>query len=601
MAQKQLKEKIDYITKGTIIDVYGFTEQMIDEFLPPPLLRRNPHYSCAPQMKLWDRKVVESTLQTPECKAAIERLKARKRKKEESQQKIQSLLMGFDYEHMLKYARTLSRQIILHVGPTNSGKTYQAIQALKKAKTGAYLGPLRLLALEMFDTLNSDGYPCSLLTGEEAIDVPFAGLCASTIELCDYNMCYDTVVIDEAQLIADPFRGANWTKAILTVKAKELHVCLAPEALPLIEGMIKSFDGKYRIEHHERLTPLVFSGVFRGLDDVQPGDALITFSRKGVLGIAAELERKGIQASVIYGALPPSSRRDEVRRFTNHETKVVVATDAIGMGVSLPIKRVIFCTTQKFDGKTMRTLDIGEIKQIAGRAGRFGIYDRGEVLTMENPHIVKMALQTTTPEIDTFTIPFPEESLSSTYSISTLLKEWAKLPQSDIFVRANMEEAKTLYDRIKGLNLGVDKARTFQFITCPVDTHNEGLVSYWAECCKALSMGNPVPDPHFGTYTLEGCENRYKALDIKHQLLRKVGIEDDSIKEKEELCKKINAFLIKNKSGFLRRCSCCNQPLPINYSYGMCEDCYNRQRTFRGGWDDDDDDFQFIPKRKNRR
>lgn len=453
-----------------------------------------------------------------------------------------------------------------------------------------HLGPLRLLALEMFDTLNADGYPCSLLTGEESIDVPFAGLCASTIELCNYSMCYDTVVIDEAQLIADPFRGANWTKAILSVKAKELHICLAPEALPLIEGMIKSFGGTYQVEHHKRLTPLSFSGIFRGLDDVQQGDALITFSRKSVLGIAAALERKGIKASVIYGALPPSSRRDEVRRFANHETKVVVATDAIGMGISLPIKRVIFCTTKKFDGKSRRPLNIGEIKQIAGRAGRFGIYDQGEVLTMEDPYIVEKALNAETPEIHTLTIPFPEESLASDWSISTLLKEWAKIPPSKLFVRANMEESKILYDRIKGLNLGIDKARAFQFITCPVDTRNENLVNYWVNCCKALASGNPLPDPPFGTRSLEDCENHYKALDIRHQLLRKVGVEDDSIQEKEELCKKINEFLVKSKSGFLRRCSCCNRPLPINYSYGMCGDCFAEMQYRR---DFEADEFYF--------
>lgn len=98
MEQKQAKGKIEYITKSTLINTYGFTEQLIDEFLPSPVLKRNPHYACAPRMKLWDRNLVESVLQTSECKAAFERLKEKRQKREASHQKIQSFLMEFDYQ-----------------------------------------------------------------------------------------------------------------------------------------------------------------------------------------------------------------------------------------------------------------------------------------------------------------------------------------------------------------------------------------------------------------------------------------------------------------------------------------------------------------------
>lgn len=45
-------------------------------------------------------------------------------------------------------AQSMKRRFILHIGPTNSGKTYQALERLKLAQNGVYLGPLRLLALE---------------------------------------------------------------------------------------------------------------------------------------------------------------------------------------------------------------------------------------------------------------------------------------------------------------------------------------------------------------------------------------------------------------------------------------------------------------------
>ena len=99
---------------------------------------------------------------------------------------------------MFDEGKLYKRKFYLHVGPTNSGKTYQALQALRKASSGVYLGPLRLLALEVCETLNYDGIPCDLLTGEEAIEVPGANITASTIELCDYQKHYEVAVIDEA-------------------------------------------------------------------------------------------------------------------------------------------------------------------------------------------------------------------------------------------------------------------------------------------------------------------------------------------------------------------------------------------------------------------
>jgi ATP-dependent RNA helicase SUPV3L1/SUV3 len=124
---------------------------------------------------------------------------------------------------------------------------------------------------------------------------------------------------------------------------------MAPEALRYIEGLIKKFSDQYSIVRHERLAPLRYGGTCRGYQDLRPDDALICFSRKSVLSTAALLEKNGFRASVIYGALPPEARRNEVRKYTSGETNIVVATDAIGLGISLPIKRVIFAETEKYD------------------------------------------------------------------------------------------------------------------------------------------------------------------------------------------------------------------------------------------------------------
>ena len=507
-----------------------------------------------------------------------------RQKKSRKNKEIVSFLRQFDIEEYRLRAKEMDRRFILHIGPTNSGKTYDALQALKNARTGAYLGPLRLLALEMFDTLNMQNVRCELLTGEEFIRVPGAQITASTIELCDFNKRYDVAVIDEAQLIADPHRGGSWTKAIFLVNAAEVHICLSPDAEHVICRILDGFEAEYEVYRHDRLAPLGFSGQLKDMSEVEDGDAVIVFSRRAVLATAAELQQLGKKASVIYGALPPASRREEVRKFAAGENTVVVSTDAIGMGISLPIKRVIFRELTKFDGEDDRTLLDSEIRQIAGRAGRYGIYDRGEVLTLADPEIVKKALQRTGKQIRTVTIPFPREAIETGYSFRRLFDEWEKLPFIPGFIREDMTEAAFLLGELGDtLARQLDRKLLYELITCPVDVKNEDLVLYWLECCIAIIVDAVPEEPMFDTETLEGCELQYKALDVRHQILRRIGIEDPRMDEKLELCEKINQLLLTDKRNFQKRCRRCGRALPAMYPYGICDRCFRQMRGYGRG------------------
>lgn len=573
------KEK--FYTIEDIKEQYGLSEELVRRYFRKPRPRLI-NVNGRPVEKLtWNRAQVVKGLSNPELQKAKVR-EDKERKRAEKAQVYRDYLDQFDLENLRSYAESLNRHFILHIGPTNSGKTYDSIQALMRAESGLYLGPLRLLALEMFDSLNWQNCPTNLLTGEESIEIYGAEHTASTIELCDYSRRYDVAVIDEAQMITDDFRGDKWAKAIYCVNAYEVHVCLAPEAEYLICDILDSFDAEYEIVRHERLAPLKFRGIFRNLKETQPGDALIVFSRKAVLAVAAELEQLGIMASVIYGALPPASRREEVRRFASGETTVVVATDAIGMGISLPIKRVIFCETTKFDGIGMRRLKSGEIKQIAGRAGRFGIYDLGEVLTMENEDLIKNALDVPEEQVRRLTLPFPSEAVDNCdLPLDELMLEWNCLPKEELYDRANMSDSIVLYKHLKAIANKLDRRLLYMLITCPVDIKDERLITYWRECCYSIFRNRHLPEPFAGTDTLEECELRYKELDVRHQLLRRTGVEEDRMAEKQYLCEKINAFLEKDKDKYLKRCSRCGKMLPSTSSFGICDRCYRRQTE---GW-----------------
>ena len=280
-------------------------------------------------------------------------------------------------------ARRMERKFYIHLGDTNTGKTYNAMQRLKEARSGVYLSPLRILALENFERLNNEGVICNLSTGEEEVIKEGATHVSSTIEKANIKKQYDIAVIDEIQMIDDSQRGDAWTRALLGIPASEIHICGALNSKKLLIKILEDCNEEYEIKEYKRNTPLEVEKADFNVDNVMEGDAIVLFSKKKVLEMAKTYSEKGIKASIIYGDLPPEVRKKQYDQFINKENKIVITTDAIGMGVNLPIRRVVFVNTKKFDGEEFRELKSQEVKQIAGRAGRKGIYEVGYVATIK--------------------------------------------------------------------------------------------------------------------------------------------------------------------------------------------------------------------------
>lgn len=577
---KSKKNKVNLLTRQQVIKRYGITKKLIQQYFPKPeIIHVRGRGGSWWTMEGWPEDAAERAVQHPEIQKLIrERLETETR--ERQLREIAELYDSFSPESYVERARSLHRIFILHVGPTNSGKTYDAIEDLQTHTPGTYLGPLRLLALEMFDKLNEAGVPCSMLTGEESIPVEGAEVVSSTIELCNFNTRYKTAVIDEAQLIADRERGAAWLKAICLVNAEAVHICMAPEALPFIEKLITSFGDPYNVVQHKRLAPLQYAGQCRGYRDIRPDDAVICFSRKNVLSTAAILEKQGFHASVIYGALPPEARRNEVRKYLSGENNIVVATDAIGLGISLPIKRVVFAETQKFDGKEFRPLTTAEINQIGGRAGRYGLHEYGEVLTIGGDQLIAERLGQKVKPIRQACIGFPREVLATDYPMDLLLLAWDKMPKASEFVRESMQDARILLKHMRKKITPENRELVYDLITCPVDTRSEELIIYWARCAEAILKNRRVPAPYFGDETLQECELQYKAYDIRHQLLRRIGEEDDCTAERKAICDRIAELMKVSKEQYIRRCRSCGKELPIGAMFNYCDRCH-AERIFR--------------------
>ncbi len=490
-------------------------------------------------------------------------------------------LMGAEPERQYPEARGMKRHFILHIGPTNSGKTYQALQRLRQAYRGIYLGPLRLLALEVYDRMMASGIPCSMITGEETIRTPGSFVQASTVEILDIREVYDIAVIDEAQMMADENRGSYWTRAILGIRAEEIHVCCSGTAEGLLVRMIQRCGDTYDIVRHERNTKLEFIPERYDMNqDVEPGDALIAFSKKNVLAIAAALEGRGIKASVIYGNLPPQTRQEQVRLFTEGINQVVVATDAIGMGINLPIRRIVFMNTVKFDGTDKRRLRAEEIRQIAGRAGRYGYYDTGYVQSALDIEYIGRKLEEPFYPLKKARIGFPEVLLDIDMELDEIIEAWEKTRNLPMYDKISMAESIKKYRYLKNyrkkLSYMDDRKFVLSLITCPFDVKDKEVLKLWLKYCENPEQQRDCPMLPYD-FSLEGLESYYKQLDLYTQFSGRMnwGIDREEVASNREWAQhEIGELLKEDKGQFEKKCRSCGKPLPWDYAYPICEHCF---------------------------
>ncbi|KAK7366572.1 hypothetical protein VNO80_08565 [Phaseolus coccineus] len=382
-------------------------------------------------------------------------------------------------------ARKKHRRVIMHVGPTNSGKTHHALKQLESSASGVYCGPLRLLAWEIAKRLNKAQVPCDLITGQEREEVDGANHKAVTVEMADVSADYQCAVIDEIQMIGCTTRGYSFTRALLGIAADELHLCGDPAAVPLIQEILKITGDEVEVQFYERLSPLIPLNVPLGsFSNVRNGDCIVTFSRQEIYRLKKRIEKEGKHlCSVVYGSLPPETRTRQASMFNDasSEFDVLVASDAIGMGLNLNISRIIFSTTKKFDGFEVRDLTVPEIKQIAGRAGRYGSnFPEGEVtcLDEEDLPLLHSSLNSPSPILEragllpTFDLMYMYSRLhprNGFYQILAHFLDNAKLSENYFIV--NCEQLLKVAAVIDELPLGLHEK--YLFCISPADMDDE--------------------------------------------------------------------------------------------------------------------------------
>ena len=260
------------------------------------------------------------------------------------------------------------KKITAILGPTNTGKTHLAVETMLGYESGILGFPLRLLAREIFDKcVDKVGQEkVALITGEEKIIPKSPKYYICTVESMPQNIMVDFVAIDEIQMCSDHERGHIFTERLLNARGDKLTMFLGSST---IKHVITSLIDNVEFVDRERYSKLTYSG-YKKISRLNPKTALIAFSVDEVYAIAELVRRQKGGAAIIMGSLSPKTRNSQVKLYQSGDTNFLVATDAIGMGINMDIDNVSFTNLKKFDGKKTRQLNISEISQIAGRAGR---------------------------------------------------------------------------------------------------------------------------------------------------------------------------------------------------------------------------------------
>ncbi len=527
--------------------------------------------------------IYEQDLEERERKKAKE-LAEIERKKAEEERMLEDI---FGREYSASTGRNI--RYVLHIGETNTGKTHHALERMKQVSNGLYLAPLRLLALEVYDKLNKEGIRCGLKTGEEEKDVDGASHLACTVEMFYEKSFYDIIVIDEAQMIADRDRGFSWYKAITKANANEVHIIGSRNCKEMIVQLLG--DSEIEIHEYYRDIPLLVEKKEFNIKHTKKGDALVCFSRRRVLETASKLENDRHSVCMIYGSMPPETRKKQMERFINGEATVIVATDAIGMGLNLPIRRIVFLENEKFDGVRRRRLTSQEVKQIAGRAGRKGIYDVGKVAFTKDIRYMKRILEQEDVLISKFAIA-PTSAIFERFQkyyrdLSKFFELWHKFESPKGTRKASLSEERELYAHIRDTEVEarLSMMDLYGFLHMPFSKKDPELIQQWRETMFSIIKRKELPEPVVKRDTLEELELSYKALGLHLLFLYRLDRATEALyweRIRQELSNEVHERLKTDVKTLTKKCKRCGKILPWDFHFQICDACHAARKRRNG-------------------
>ncbi|SFV55063.1 Helicase-like [hydrothermal vent metagenome] len=585
--KSKTKADFDYVIERLEDELYDLSEglELDDSVIERHILQFiEPHIVSSHSLKI--REKIRKRIHYHFLEY-IRPLKAKKKKEELLAKTIR------DFKSLFPIARLLKREIIFHVGPTNSGKTYEALQHLQRADTGYYLAPLRLLALEGYENLKAQGVPVSLITGEEEIIDEESTHISSTIEMMNASVEVDVAVIDEIQMIDDRDRGWAWANALIGVPAKKVVLTGSINALQAVIELCEYLDEPLEVIHFERKNELKLLKYPTSIKTIESGTAVVAFSRRDVLGIRQRLSGK-YEVSVVYGNLSPEVRREEARRFRDGESEVLVATDAIAMGLNLPIKTLLFSKDNKFDGLRRRELLPTEVAQISGRAGRYGFEEVGYIGALDDKTLETIQTKFYSP-LPSLKLPFSVMAslehvmligdILETENLSIILNFFAENMEFEgPFVAANIDSMLEIASIVSEYKL--DLKTRFHLACAPASISSPYIESVFHRYIKQLEAGRAVEYipprdlPKFAQTNemMLNAEDRVREISLYLWLSFKFGELFPDIQKALDARVRLNNYIEASlkQGNFVKQCNRCGKHLDFTYRFSICDSCFSK-------------------------
>ncbi|MHB1243956.1 MAG: helicase-related protein [Gaiellaceae bacterium] len=516
-------------------------------------------------------------------------------------------------EIVLPTRRFEPEAVVAHVGPTNSGKTHSALEFLAETGRGVFAAPLRMLAQEAHRRLAAQlgAEQVGLVTGEERINERAPIICC-TAEMAPLNSAAnpgEVLVLDEVQWADDSERGSAWTRLLLAGEYRHILLLGAVESLPLIQNAFPDAEVRF----FERKAPLDWTGAV-SFQSLRPGTVVVAFSRRAVLALAGELNRRiPGKVAVLYGAMPLASRRLEIERFMNGQADVCCATDVLGHGVNLPCETLLFAESQKFDGEERRDLHAWEIAQIAGRAGRFGLVERGHVGVLTgiawanaDPDLIESALTPHVPlpgghlgyrivdtarirpRLEDIPVGDPQQLAAALRAWHTAaLRQWATDGWLSVeSIGPLLVRLDTVQRRLRERGRRLSLEQVWKLVNAPVDEDNVELLATLALALAGDRAQRPVLQwlldaNRLRDASLEDAEQAARTASILRWFALQYpdvgGVTLEKAAELEETAaRRVSEKLAAEvKSPSFGRCRSCGQSCAPWFA--LCERCYGRR------------------------
>ena len=222
-----------------------------------------------------------------------------------------------------------------------------------------------------------------------------------------------------------------------------------------------------------------------------------------------------------------------------------------------------------------------EIRQIGGRAGRFGVYDEGFVTATIDSETIWQGFSAPVEPIKQAMLGFSDLVLRVDHDLLEVLQVWNSIPAIEPYKKMPIDRYIFILKTLQECGLALDKEQSLRAATIPFDEREEELMDYFLLYCGQYLAGREIEWPRRGKSSLDGLELYSQMLDLYYSFCRafRQPVDLDWLRtEKENTALQINELLVRELSQKGKSCQVCHAPMPISSKFRVCYKCMMKRK-----------------------